>query len=141
MRLVKYDPFHELQKMERDLGKLWENGWGVFPMLAETSAMDLYEENGNLIAEVSLPNFKKDEINVTADEGTLEVSAEHKEEEEKKSKRRYFFHESNTKYFRRVALPEGVQADKVDASFKDGTLRVTMPMAKPSRKAKPVTIK
>lgn len=142
MQLVKYNPFHDLQKMERDMGKLWENGWNMFPALAETSAMDLYEENGNLVAEVSLPNFKKDEINVVADEGVLEVSAEHKEMKEKKSKRRYFFHESSNQYFRRVTLPEGVKADKVDASFKDGTLKVTMPMAKPSRKkARSVTIK
>lgn len=141
MQLIKYNPFHELQKMEQDMGRLWENSWNMFPALADTSAMDLYEENGNLVADVSLPNFKKDEINVTADEGVLEISAEHKEEEEKKSKRRYFFHESRNQYFRRVTLPEGAQADKVDASFKDGTLKVTMPMATPSRKAMSVTIK
>lgn len=140
MQLIRYSPFREMQRMERDLDKLWDNGWGTFPALTETSAMDLYEENGKLVAEVSLPNFKKDEVKVTTDEGVLEVSAEHKEEEEKKGKRRYYFHESSNSYFRRVRLPEGVKADNADASFKDSVLKVTMPMTK-LKKAKEVAVK
>ena len=140
MQVVRYNPFRELQRMERDLDKLWENGWGMLPTLTETSAMDLYEENGNLVAAVSLPNFKKEEVKVTTDEGVLEVSAEHKEEEEKKTKRRYYFHESSNRFFRRVTLPEGVKADKADAAFKDGVLKITMPMTA-AKKSKEVTVK
>jgi HSP20 family protein len=126
--------------MEQDLDKLWENGWGMVPTVSEASAMDLYEEDGNLVAEVSLPNFKKDEVKVTTDEGVLEVTAEHKEEQEKTTKRRYYFHESSNHYFRRVTLPEGVKTDKTDASFKDGVLKVTMPM-QAAKKAKEITVK
>lgn len=140
MQLVRYNPFRELQKMERDLDKLWENGWGMMPTLTEASAMDLYEENGNLVAEVNLPNFNKDEVKVTTDEGVLEISAEHKEEEEKKGKRRYYFRESSNSYFRRVALPEGVKADKAEANFKNGVLKITMPTTTP-KKAKTVAVK
>lgn len=140
MQLVRYNPFREMQKMERDLDNLWQNGWGVFPTLTEASTMDLYEEDGNLVAEVSLPNFKKEEVKVTTDEGVLEVTAEHKEKEEKKGKRQYYFHESSDSYFRRVTLPEGVKADKANASFKDGVLKVTMPVTAP-KKTKTVTVK
>lgn len=140
MQLVKYNPFREIQKMERDLDNLWHSGWGVLPMLNEASTMDLYEEDGKLVAEVNLPNFKKDEVKVTADEGVLEISAEHKEEKEKKDKRRYFYHESSNQYYRRVALPEGAKASKADASFKDSVLKVTMPMATP-KKTKAVAVK
>lgn len=140
MQIVRYNPFRELQKMEQDLDKLWDNGWGTFPTFAESSALDLYEEKGNLVAEVTLPNFKKEEVQVTTDNGVLEVSAEHKEEQEKKGTRHYYFRESSNRYFRRVTLPEGANADKTNASFKDGVLRVTMPMKTP-KKAKAVTVK
>lgn len=140
MQLVRNNPFRELQRMERDLDKFWQNGWGLMPTFTDASAMDMYEENGKLIAEVNLPNFKKDEVNVTADKGVLEVSAEHKEKEEEKGKRRYFFRESSNQYFRRVALPEGVNANKAEASFKDGVMKVTMPLAA-TKKAKAVTVK
>jgi HSP20 family protein len=142
MQLVRYNPFREMQKMERDLDKLWQNGWGMFPAFTEASTMDMYEENGNLVAEVSLPNFKKDEVKVTTDEGVFEVSAEHKEEEEKKGKRRYFFRESSNQYLRRVTLPEDVKADKSEAEFKNGMLKVTIPMIAPAKKkVKAVTVK
>jgi HSP20 family protein len=140
MQLVRFDPFRELQKVERDMNKLWENGWGMTPLMAETTAMDLYQEDGKLVAEISLPNFKKDEVKVNADEGMLEVSAEHKEEEEKKNKRKYFFRESSNSYFRRVALPEGVETDKADANFDNGVLRIMMPMTEP-KQTKAIAIK
>lgn len=140
MQLIRYSPFQEFQKMERNLDKFWERGWDVLPTMADTSAMDLYEEDGNLVAEVSLPNFKKEEISITTDEGVLQVSAEHREEKEKKSKRHYYFRESSNQYFRRVALPSGANVDKADASFKDGTLKITIPTTTP-RKSKAVTIK
>jgi HSP20 family protein len=129
MQLVKFDPLRDLQRMERDMEKLWENGWGMMPTFAEASAMDLYEEDGKLVAEVNLPNFKKDEVKVTFEEDTLAVSAEHQETKEDKGKRRYFFRESSNHYLRRVTLPQGVNTDKAEASFKDGNLKITMPMA------------
>jgi HSP20 family protein len=142
MRLVRYNPLRDLQKMERDLDKIWDNNWGLLPSLTDLTTMDLYEESGKLVAEVSLPNFKKDEVKVTADEGMLEISAEHQEKKEDKDKRRYYFRESSNRYLRRVTLPEGTKTDEVEAEFKDGVLKVSMPTAKPARiEAKSVPIK
>lgn len=142
MQLIKYDPFRELRKIERDLDNIWGHGRGLLSSAGgDISAMDLYEEDNKLIAEVHLPNFKKEEIKVTADRGILEVSAEHKEEAEegKKDSRRYYFRESTNQYYRRVTLPEGVKADKVEASFNDGILKVAMPI-EPPVEAKSVVI-
>ena len=140
MQLVRFNPFRDLQKMERDLDKLWENGWGLLPSATEASAMDMYEADGKLVAEVSLPSFNKNEIKVTADGGVLEVLAEHQEKEETKGKRRYYFRESSNQYLRRVTLPEGVEADKAEASYENGLLKITMPMATP-KQAKTIALK
>lgn len=133
MQLVRPNPFRQLQRVERDMQKLWESGWGLLPTFAETSALDLYEENGKLVAEVHLPNFSKEEVKVTTEEGVLEISAQHKEEKEEKEARRYFFHESSNQYFRRVTLPENALTDQAEASFEGGTLKVTMPMSESKR--------
>ena len=140
MQIIRYNPIRELQKMERELDNLWGSGWAGLPTVNEASTMDLYEEDGNLVAEVTLPHYKKNEITVTAHDGTLEVSAEHKEEEEKKDKRHYYFHESHSQYYRHVALPDGVNTDAVDASFKDGVLKIKMPMEAP-KQTKAIDIK
>lgn len=140
MQLIKYDPLHELQKMEHDMEKFWENGWSLPGLFVDNTPIDMYEEDGKLVAELSLPNFKKEEINVTADDGILEVSAEHKEKEEKKTKRRYLLRESSSQFLRRVALPEGAVGDEAEATMVNGKLTITMPM--PSKKpAKTVTVK
>jgi HSP20 family protein len=98
--------------------------------------------DGKIVAEVSLPNFKKDEVKVTTDKGVLEISAEHKEKEEDENKKRYYLRESSSHYLRRVSLPKGTQTDKVGAEFKDGILKVTMPVDMPTKsKAKEVHIK
>lgn len=140
MQIVKYNPFRELRKMERDLDNMWGNALGMLRASGEGATMDLYEEDGKLIAEVSLPNYNKDEITINADRGMLEVSAEHKEEKENKDKRHYYVQESTSQYYRRVKLPEGAKTDDVDASFKDGVLRVAMPM-EASKGTKAIEIK
>lgn len=135
MQLVKYDPF-------KDLDKLWNDDWGVFqslPSLTKMSSLDMYEESGNLIAEISLPNFSKKEIDIKTDNGVLQISAEHKEKQEQKDKRHYYVRESSDHFFRRVALPTEVEADKAQATLKEGTLRITMPMP-PKKNVKTVEV-
>lgn len=129
-----------MQRLERDLDKLWENSWNPLPKFSEVSAMDMYEENGHLVAEVNLPNFKKNEVQVTTEEGVLEISAEHKEKEEDKGRRHYLFRESSNQYLRRVTLPEGVKTEKTNATFKNGLLKVTMPIAA-TKRTKAIAVK
>lgn len=140
MPLVRYNPMSELQRMENDLDKLWRSGPSLLSTFSEPATMDMYEENGKLVTEFTLPNFKKGEISVSTDQGVLEVSAEHKEKKENKDQRRYYYRESNDQYLRRVALPEGVNAQKSTANFKDGVLKITMPYSKP-KKAKEIAVK
>lgn len=127
MQLVKRIPLRQLQAMDRDLEMLWEDDWGELPTIADTSTIDVYEENGDLIAKTNLPNFRKPDIKVKIDGQTLEIIAEHKEEEEDKTQRRYYFRESSNRDVRRVSLPEAVRAEAVIANFQNGMLTVTMP--------------
>lgn len=140
MQLIKYNPFLELQEFDRDFDRLMENSWDLMPAFAKSTAMDMYEEGGNLVTEVTLPNFKKKEIKVTAKGGMLEVSAEHQQEAEKKTKRQYYFHETSNQYFRRVSLPKGAQTAKTTAEFKNGVLRVSIPMTAPTPKEKAISV-
>ncbi len=136
MQLVRFDPFRDIEK---NFEKLWGRGWASLPTFSETAVMDMYEEDGKLVAELTLPNFSKDEVKVSSDKDALEISAEHKEKEETKGKRRYYFRESSDQFLRRVTLPEGVDADKAVASFKNSILKITMPI-KASEKAKTVRV-
>ncbi len=140
MEITKYNPKRELRKMEKDIEKFWDNGWG-FPALAtEALAVDMYEENNMLTVELGIPNFKKNEISVETDNNVLEVSAEHTEHDEDKSKRRYLLRESSSRYFRRIHLPDGTDSSNIDAHFVDGKLKMTMPFA-PKSPRRSVSVK
>ncbi len=141
MQLIRYNPMRDLQKMQQDFDKFWSADWSLLPATTtEVAPMDLYEEDGKMIAEINLPNFTKDEIKVSTNNGMLEVSAEHNEKEEDEGNRRYYMRESSNRYLRRVALPERVNTDQTLAEFKDGVLKITMP-AKPDRESKEVAVK
>ncbi len=146
MQLVRTNPLADLERMEKDIDKLWQNGWGMLPSsfssFVDQTTMVLYEEDGKLVAEVALPNFSKQEISVNVNGDVLEVSAKHQQKEEEKNKRRYYFRESNSSYLRRVTLPEEANSDKIDAKFDNGVLKVSMPLSStPKIKAKNVEVK
>lgn len=131
MQLVRFSPFREVQNMNRDLDRYWEGGWHP-ASIAEVSTMDMYEEDGTIVAKVNLPNFKKDEVKVRASEHILEISALHREETKEGAKRRYYLRESSKQYYRRVPLPQAIKANQASARFQDGVLSVIMPMIEPA---------
>lgn len=133
MQLVRYNPFNELQKMEHDINKFWQNDFSFPSVSLDQTAVDMYEEDGKLIAEMNLPQFKKEEVTVSSDNGMLEITARHQDKQEKSTKRRYLLKESSSEYYRRIALPEGADGEKAEANYKDGVLKVTMPMEMPKQ--------
>ena len=79
---------------------------------------------------IDLPGIKPEEVNVEICEGQLCVSGEHKEEKEQKGKT-YHRVERHFGQFRRVIpLGAGVESDQVDATYKDGVLKITVPKSK-----------
>ena len=67
-------------------------------------------------------------VSVVGNQLTIEGERKH---EEKKEEKDYFYQEiSYGKFSRSMTTPEGVEADKVKASFKNGVLEVTMPAPK-----------
>jgi HSP20 family protein len=121
--IINWDPFRELDDMQERMSRLLGSTLGSGVMTA-SPATDIYEEDGKLVVEASLPNFKDEEVEVNVDRNRLEIKAEHSEEKEDKN-RNYLRRESRaTSYYRQFALPEDVDADSANARFENGQLRV-----------------
>lgn len=67
--------------------------------------------------------------------GNLTIKGEKQEEKEEKEKDYYIHERSFGSFERSFALPEGVDRDKVEASFKKGVLTVTLPKTPEAQKA------
>ncbi len=90
-------------------------------------AMDVYEDKDNVVIETSLAGISPEDVNISVkdDVFTVEGKRESKSEVEEKN---YYRKEVRTGSFHRsVILPSSVQADKAEAVFANGMLKVTLP--------------
>jgi len=112
--------------------------FGAFPRLMNAwgPSLDLYEDKDNLVVKVELPGMKKDEIDVSLQDGTLTISGERKSEELKDAEphrlERFY-----GRFQRSISLPSPVNGNKVKANYTDGILTVTLPK---TEEAKPKQI-
>ena len=135
MALIRYtDPLAGLTSMHSQLddmfNNIFSNGSVQHPLA--TPAMDVYTEGDkSLVAEVQVPGFTKDDIEVNVHDGVLEIKGEkHAKTEEGKDKkdRNYMVRESHESFYRSIALPRIADGDNVDAHFDNGVLKVTVPL-------------
>jgi HSP20 family protein len=90
-------------------------------------AMDLVEADDHFVLKADLPGLTDDDVTIEVQDGTLTVSGERKSEHETREKGWYRLERSFGRFSRSLTLPEGVDADKIDASFDKGVLEVRIP--------------
>ncbi|HXX95346.1 MAG TPA: Hsp20/alpha crystallin family protein [Planctomycetota bacterium] len=112
----------------------WENGKNHLP------ALDVRETDEALIVEAELPGLKASEFEVKVEGGVLYIGAERKQEKDEKTKNVHRTERYYGRMERRLALPSNLEAEKVDATYKDGILTVTIPK-KPESKPKSINVK
>lgn len=135
-------PFAELRRL---MDEAWDEGRGAgwsFPRLSGLSlaedgalALDIEEQDGRYVVTASVPGFKRDEIKIHVNEGTLTIAAERAEEREEQQRnliRRERYAGSLT---RRVAIPGISTQSEVEARLKDGvlTVEISAPEAQQAR--------
>ena len=123
-RLVKYDPIAELNALQR---QFFGDDWHAAIKSVNIPTTDVYMKDDELVAEAHLPNFDQKDVNVEVDDGNLIISAEKHEKEEDKAKK-YVVRESSSSFYRRIALPERADTDKIAAHLDDGVLTVHVPV-------------
>lgn len=101
-----------------------------------TPAVDIVDKDNAYEITADLPGLDEKDIEVQVVNGNLTIKGEKHEEKEEKRKD-YFLQERHFGSFQRsFGIPEGVDADKIEASFKKGVLTVTLP--KKTEAQKPV---
>lgn len=118
------------QMMTTILRRPW--GWHEMPSLpAFQPALNLFQEKGNLVAELAVPGMERKDITVNVSDHTLTVTGEFKREEKSEKERSFYSECYSGKFSRSVRLPAEVKSKDVSAALKDGILRVSMPLADP----------
>ena len=95
--------------------------WGTAPAVDVSDGEKAYE------VTAELPGMDEKDIEVNIVNGGLRIRGEKKEEKEEKKKDYYLSERRYGSFERYFRVPEGVDTDKIEASFKKGVLTVTLP--------------
>ncbi len=132
MKLAKWDPFLEMGDMfdryTRALG--WpRRGSQETTMSTEDWAprVDIAETDKEFSIRAEIPDVKKEDVKVTVDNGVLTIKGERKQEKEEKNKKFHRVERFYGSFTRSFTLSDNVDENKIEASFKDGMLNLTIP--------------
>lgn len=113
----------------RDLPALRSVAWPVAP------AMDLVEKANGFEITAELPGIDEKNVDIKLANNVLTIKGEKQEEKEEKEKDYYLSERRYGSFQRSFQVPEGVDADKIDASFTKGILTIKLPKTAEAQKA------
>jgi HSP20 family protein len=134
MTLVRWQPFREIDHLQRDMNQLFEaldNRQEAFPTFAP--AAEIEADSENIYLKLEVPGLTPEEIEVQVNSNSVAILGERKEEKntnQKGMKRSEFRY---GKFHRTISLPEKIKNDGVVAKYKNGILNLTLPKAEDER--------
>ena len=142
-------PFYALQ---RQMNRLFDDFFGDFALLplkgwADLESefvprLDIAETDKEITVTAELPGLEEKDIEVSMADGLLTLKGEKKQSSEEKEEGFTHTECSYGSFSRSIALPAEVNTDKVDASYKNGVLKIHLPKTEPEKaKARKIEVK
>jgi len=127
--------FAPLSRLRNEIDRLFENPWSVEPtQFAWSPSVDVLDEKDKVTVKAEIPGMKREDIDVSICENMLCICGERKEEQEYKQGQNYTSERYFGRFERDIPLPATVDANKVDASYKEGVLTITVPKTEQAKR-------
>ncbi|MFW6065553.1 MAG: Hsp20/alpha crystallin family protein [Planctomycetota bacterium] len=129
-----------LARFQDEMNDLFGRFFEDFPLagLSRTGAwfppLEISEREDAVVVQAELPGMNREDIDISVQDNHLTLTGEKKETEEQQEGDFYHSERRYGTFRREIPLPAGVDADNVDANYRDGVLTVTLPK---SEEAKP----
>ena len=130
----------DVMNMQREINRMFDNFFRGGLMGSDTlasadwiPAVDIAEREDEYSVRVELPGVTKDDVKITMQNNILTVRGEKKQEKESKDANFHRLERSYGSFERSFTLPSTVKADKIDASYADGNLTITLPKTEEAR--------
>ena len=142
MSMIRWEPFRAMDDMfNRVPGLYWPRWLSNNESSSEWSpAVDISETGEEYLIRAALPAVKKDDVEVTVEDGMLTLSGSRRQQQEQQGEK---FHKVETFYgsfSRSFTLPDAIDAAAISAESKDGVLTIHVPKTR-AEISKPKTIK
>ena len=132
-KISYWSPFRQLSSLSEEIDRLFENPLAALPdgtqpfLSGWLPAVDMFQDNDNVIVKAELPGMKKEQISISLHEGVLTLSGEREAEEKHQGAETYRSERFSGRFQRTLTLPAAVNSDQAKATYKDGILTVTLP--------------
>jgi HSP20 family protein len=150
MTLIRWKPVHdvtawhpvadvagEFVNMQHEIDRMFDRFRGGILDDGSTStwlpAVDIVENPEGFVVKVEVPGINKNDVKITVQNGVLTLRGERKAEEETKGESYRRVERSRGTFQRSFTLPTSVKSEKIDASYIDGILTITLPKAEEAK--------
>jgi HSP20 family protein len=133
MYLTSFDPF--ARDLQRQFDRLARTTFGP----SAGMPMDAVRREGDVVLRFDVPGIDPDSIEVTVDRGVLSVSAtrtDERSENENKNEKFVVRERTTGTVTRRVRLSENLNAEAVEADYRNGVLQVRIPVLEQAKPRK-----
>jgi len=143
MTLIKYNPRdYRPATFSNFIDKFFnEDFYGTKEAASFSPKVDIAETEKEFEVQFHLPGMKKEDINIALEKDRLTVSGERKLKEEKNEKNFHSVESYYGNFHRSFFLPDMVNVEKIDASYQDGILTISLPKDAKKEAKKSILIK
>jgi len=140
--LVPFRRRHEFPEVFKEMEDMFKDFWHDFALgeigtdldVNWAPRLDVIETEGTIEIKAELPGLERKDIDISLDGNVLVIKGEKKLEKEETDKH---YHRKERRYgsfYRALRLPAEVVSDKINATYKDGLLTITLPKTEESKK-------
>ena len=132
MALVRYNPWQEMNSLQRQLNRLFDDAltptnWDDFGNLSKVPAAELTETDDALHLKLEVPGMEAKDLDIQVMADRVAISGERKSETKSEEDGRTRSEFRYGKFQRVIPLPARIQNTNVTADYKDGILNLTLP--------------
>jgi HSP20 family protein len=124
MTITRIDPFRELASFFENFTE--PTGKDQLTAGSFVPPVDVYEDEQNLVLKLEIPGLNDEDVNVSVENNTLTVQGERKFEKEEKEENFHRIERRYGSFVRTFKLPNTVDAEKVEAGYDKGILKITL---------------
>lgn len=139
MSIIRWEPFRSMEDYFGRMPGLFDRWQRLLDPNGESRfewspSVDISETDGEYVIRADLPAVKKEDVQVTFDDGLITVSGERKQKKEEKGEKLHRVENFYGKFSRSFSLPSNVDSSGIKAESRDGVLTVRIPKARAEQK-------
>ncbi len=136
MKLVHFSPFSEIDNVQQQMNRLFDeiSGWKAEEKGLWRPAVEILEGDNVLTLKASLPGLSGDDIDITLTSESARIAGEYTYSKTQEDQGCYHSEFRYGKFDRTINLPTAIDHQKATAKFENGILELTLPKIVPSEK-------